>query len=155
MRKRVIGLGNMARGDDAAGRFVARRLLEAAPASVEIVEATGEATALLAAMEDADAVWLIDACRSGAPPGALQRFDVAAGLPAHLGFGLSSHGFGLAEALALARALGALPARCVVHAIEGRCFDPLAPLSPEVAAAVETLSAKLRRELDGSADRGA
>ena len=51
--------------------------------------------------------------------------------------GMSTHGFGLAEALELARALGQLPRRCIVYAIEGASFETGAPLSPEVAAAVD------------------
>ena len=36
---------------------------------------------------------------------------------------ISSHGFGLAHAVELARALGRLPSRLIVFAIQGETFD--------------------------------
>ncbi|MCF8706967.1 hydrogenase maturation protease [Rhizorhapis sp. SPR117] len=135
-RRIVLGIGNPDRGDDAVGRKVARLLRQMAPDDVEVAEHDGEATALLARLDGAAAAYLVDACQSGAPAGTVHRFDVsAAALPQSL-FGLSTHGFGLAEAVELARALGQLPARCIVYAIEGECFDLGMPLSPATSAAV-------------------
>jgi len=143
----VVGLGNLSRGDDAAGRQVARRLRREPPAGVEVVECEGEATTLLDAIEGAEAAWLVDACVSDGLPGAIHRFDaVSAPLP-DLGFGLSTHGFGLAAAIELARALDRLPSRCVVYAIEGASFDQGAPLSPPIAAAVAEVAWRLRAEI--------
>lgn len=144
----VIGVGNPDRGDDAAGREVARRLRAMALRGVEILEHDGEATSLLARLDGAGAAILIDACVSGAAPGTLHRFDVAlAPLPSGA-FGLSSHGFGLSEAIELARALGILPLRCVVYAIEGERFDIGAPTSAKVMAAMDRVVAEIRAELE-------
>lgn len=146
-RRIVIGLGNPDRGDDAAGRAVVRALRGTLPAEVEIAEENGEATALLARLVGVAEAWLVDAAVSGADPGTLRRFDVAAvPLPAGM-FGLSTHGFGLAEALELARALGTLPDRCIVYAIEGAAFAPGAPLTPAVADAVADAARLLRNEI--------
>ena len=146
-RQIVLGIGNPERGDDAAGRKVARLLLQMAPDNVEVTEHDGEATALLARLDGAAAAYLIDACQSGAPAGTVYRFDVsAAALPQGLG-GLSTHGFGLAEAVELARALGKLPARCIVYAIEGECFDLGAPLTPPASAAVAKVVQRLGSEI--------
>ena len=49
---------------------------------------------------------------------------------------MSSHAFGLGEAIALGRALGNAPRRIVVYAIEGENFETGAPMSERVAAAV-------------------
>ncbi|HXY59853.1 MAG TPA: hydrogenase maturation protease [Methylocystis sp.] len=143
----VVGLGNLARGDDAAGRLIARLLRKDPPAGVEIVECEGEGTALLDAIEAAAAAWLVDACVSGGPPGAVHRFDATAAPLPDLGYGLSTHGFGLVEAIELARALARLPKRCVVYAIEGASFDAGAPLSPPVAKAVAEVARRLREEI--------
>jgi len=133
---RVIGIGNPDRGDDGIGRAVARWLRGRVPPTVEVLEHDGEVTVLLAALEGAAAVWLVDACVSGSPAGLVRRFDAAAApLPQEV-FGLSTHGLGLAEGVELARALDALPPRCIVYAVEGAAFDPGVPLSPAVAAAV-------------------
>jgi len=139
----IIGLGNPDRGDDAAGRAVAARLKMSVPRDMRVIECGGEATALLARLGEADEVILIDAAISGAAPGTVERFEAhEAPLPAAR-FGMSTHGFGLAEAIELARALGQLPRRCVVYAIEGRSFALGDPLSPDVEAAVGTVVARI------------
>ena len=90
------------RGDDAAGLEVARR--------AGGVEHEGDATRLLDAWAGADDVVVVDAAASGAPPGTLRWFDAsAAPLPAAQ-LRSSTHAFGVADAIELARALGA-PAR--------------------------------------------
>ncbi|MBM3579066.1 MAG: hydrogenase maturation protease [Alphaproteobacteria bacterium] len=153
-RRVVLGVGNLDRGDDAAGRFVARRLREAQLDDVEIIEKGGEATQLLAALEAASAAFIVDACASGVEAGALRRFDVAAQPLPSKAFALSSHGLGLAETIELARALGRLPPVCVVYAIEGESFETGAPLSPKVAAAITGVVEKLRAEIVTVAKQG-
>jgi len=155
-RRLVLGLGNPARGDDAVGRVVAQALRLRVPPDVRVVESDGEATAVLTALEQADAAWLVDAARSGAAPGTIHRIDCAAGVALPHGGAVSSHGFGVAEAIALARSLGMLPERCTVYAIEGADFAPGAKLSPAAEAAVATVVARLLSDLAASAPlRGA
>ncbi len=152
MTTRVIGIGNPDRGDDGVGRAVAERLRELGP-GVDVVEQGGEATALLAAMEGAARVFFIDACVSGVAAGTIRRFDLAKAPLPPLRPGVSSHGFGLAEALQLAAALGQMPSQCVVYAIEGAEFAHGAPLSPPVRAAVEDVVGRLSAELtEGQGD---
>ena len=88
---------------------------------------------------------VVDAAASGASPGTVHRFDArAAPLPAaHLRS--STHAFGVADAVELARALGRLPGRLDVYAIEGGDFSLGAGLTPPVAAAVEALVVTLTR----------
>ncbi len=144
---RVIGLGNLERGDDGAGRAVARWLAGRLPPEVEILERGGEAAELLDCLDGAAAVYLVDASAPAGAPGRVRRFDAAAApLPVE-SFAVSSHGLGLGEAVELARALGSLPPRCVVYAIEGQAFAPGAPLSPPVAAAVAEAGGLLSREI--------
>jgi hydrogenase maturation protease len=142
----VLCIGNPQRGDDAAGQAVARAL-RASLVDAEIIEEEGEATRVLARLEGADAAYIVDACVSGAEPGDIRRYDVSAGPLPRAAFGASTHGFGLAEALELARALGVLPSRCVVYAIEGETFDVGASLSPAVAAAVGKIADQLRADI--------
>ncbi|SFH42825.1 hydrogenase maturation protease [Modicisalibacter xianhensis] len=143
----VIGIGNRQRGDDAAGPDVVSRLCGTLPAQVEVVEHGGEMASLLALFEQAAAVYLVDACVSGAPPGTLRRFDVAAApLPSEMTT-VSTHGLGLSEAIEMARTLGQLPARSVVYVIEGQSFEPGASLAPTVAKAVINASRQLRLEI--------
>lgn len=144
---RVIGIGNGYRRDDAAGRIVAQRLKERMPPDVEVLEESGEGTALLEAWRKAEDVFLIDAVQSGAPAGTVHRIDVQTRpLPAAL-FRHSTHAFGMAEAVELARVLHQLPFRLIVYGIEGRWFDAGLGLSPEVEKAVVEAEIRLREEI--------
>lgn len=97
-------------------------------------------------LRGADSIWLIDAAQSGAPPGTIHRIDCATdvSLPRSPA---SSHGFGVAEAIGLARVLGTLPRRCIVYAIEAADFTPGAPLSPAVARAAQEVAQRIHQEL--------
>ena len=144
----IVGVGNPDRGDDGAGPAVIRHLKtrlqrEGAAEGVGLVENWGEATALVAALEGWRTAVLVDAAQSGAEPGTYRCFEASEGaLPSGLAE-VSSHGFGVAQAVELARALGTLPGRCVVYAIEGESFEAGAALSPAVARAAETVGGEI------------
>ncbi len=146
-RRVVFGLGNPDRGDDAAGRLVARRLREMLPADVTVLDQDGDAASLVPALRAQDAVWLVDAACSGAPAGTVHRLDCAAGDAPPAGPASSSHGLGVAEALALARALGSLPRQCVLYAIEGADFTPGAPPGAAIVAAAQAVAERIADEL--------
>jgi hydrogenase maturation protease len=100
------------------------------------------------AWKEAEAVILVDATHSGASPGTLHRFDVAAqSLPTTL-LCYSTHAFGVAEAIELSRALGQLPARFIVYGIEGKNFAAGLELSAEAESAVEETVSCIRQELE-------
>ena len=143
----VIGIGSADRGDDAVGLIVARRLITRSLAGVRVVEHNGESISLLDYLSSAESTYMVDACMVGGPPGTISRFDVAAAALPHVAFGCSTHGMGLAHAVELARALGRLPHRCVLYAIDGRRFEIGAPLSQEVAIAAERVADLIRGEL--------
>jgi hydrogenase maturation protease len=134
----VIGIGNPLRGDDAAGLLVARRVRELAGDDVEVRELEGEPSRLIDAWQGAATAVVADAARSGAVPGTVMRFDATEGpLPPSLS-ATSTHALGLGDAVELARALGRLPSRLIVYAIEGARFGAGDTLTPTVAAAVDT-----------------
>ncbi|MGE0681962.1 MAG: hydrogenase maturation protease [Candidatus Binatia bacterium] len=144
----ILGVGNEYRGDDAAGLIAVRRLREALGDHIRCREENGEGTALMEAWKEAEAVILVDATRSGTSPGTLHRFDVTArSLPATL-LCYSTHAFGVAEAIELARALGQLPARFIVYGIEGKNFETGSELSVEAKIAVEEAVGCVRQELE-------
>ncbi len=126
----IIGVGNPEAGDDAAGPVVARRLGG---------RETGDPTEMLDLWSASDDVIVVDAVRSGSPAGTIHRFDATAGPLPERSFRGSTHALGVGDAIELARALGRLPKKLVVYGIEGSAFEPGAPMSPEVAAAVEEL----------------
>jgi hydrogenase maturation protease len=146
-RRIILGIGNPLRGDDGAGRLAARLLRPRLPRKAGIVELRGEGAEVLRYLEDATEAFLIDACASGAPPGTIHRFDADKAPLPQMAFRFSSHGFGAGEALDLARALGILPKRCIVYAIEGRSYALGAPLSAPVLAAIHKVAERLANEI--------
>lgn len=144
----VIGLGNVLRHDDGAGVEIARRLRERAEsAGIDVHEVQGEVTELLDAWHGRETVVLVDAMRSGAPPGTILRFDASREpLPVRLRDASSTHALRLAETIELARALGRLPARVVVYAVEGSHFEAGVGLSDEVSLIAPTLADAVLRE---------
>ena len=98
----VIGCGNRDRGDDGAGVMVAERVRKL---GVQAEICTGESLALIEAWNGADDVVLVDAVVTGAPVGKVWLWD--GGLVTTQGsMPISTHGFGVAEAIKLARILG-------------------------------------------------
>ena len=143
----VLGVGNASRGDDAVGLEVARRLQEHPLDGVTIMPTAGEGTALLALWQDTDAVVLVDAVCTGASPGTLHRFAVGTQPLSAMFSRVSTHAFGVAEAIELARALRQLPPALVVYGVEGASFEMGAGLSTAVAAVVPQAVARVRQEV--------
>lgn len=143
----VIGIGNEYAHDDAAGLRVSRAVQEQPPDGVEIQEQSGEGAALIESWKGAGTVIVIDAARSGSPPGTLHRFDASqAPLPAEP-FRGSTHAFGLHEAVEVARSLRHLPQCLIVYAIDGRDFSAGIGLSPEVERAIPAAAAAVIGEI--------
>ena len=108
---------------------------------------SGEGTRLLESWRNADAVILIDAVQSGARPGTVHRLEaVEQPVPRAL-LRCSTHAFGIAEAIELARALRQLPPRLVIYGIEGQTFAAGAGLSVAVAQAVPEVIARVWHEI--------
>jgi hydrogenase maturation protease len=146
-RRLIIGIGNPDRSDDGVGRLVAQRLRGNVPADVRIEEQDGSAAPLIERLQEADSVWLIDAMVSGAPPGTIQRTDCSAAEALPAKSGASSHGLGVAEAIALTRMLHGLPRVCILFAVEGMTFAHGAAMSADVLAAAESLATCIARDL--------
>lgn len=149
-RRVIVGVGNEFRQDDGAGIAVARRLKLLGMPSVRVVEQGGEGTELLDLFQETESVIIIDATSSGADPGTVHRFDLYAVTLPHGLARSSSHSFGVAEAIDMARALGRLPENCLVYGIEGKSFGYGTELSPEVTSAVEQVSRELSDRVVGS-----
>jgi hydrogenase maturation protease len=133
----VIGVGNAFRGDDGAGREVAKRVQERVPGKLEVVVCGLEPTRLIDAWEGADAALLVDAVSSGAKPGTVHRFDATAEALPSREFRSSTHALGIGETIELARAIGKLPPRVVVFGIEGEVFGSGTELSGPAEEGVE------------------
>jgi hydrogenase maturation protease len=143
----VMGIGNQVSGDDGVGLLVSRTLAAKHLAYTTLIEETGDGRVLLEMWKGADAVILIGAVSSGAPPATLYRIDARIqSIPAKF-FRYSAHSFGIAEAIELARALNKLPLHLIVYGIEGKSFDAGIGLSPEVVAAARAVVRSVAREV--------
>jgi hydrogenase maturation protease len=130
----VIGVGNEWRRDDGAGIEIARRV-RAALVGATVLELAGDCVAMLDAWEGVAVAAVVDAVCSGAPPGTVHRLDGdARPLPAG-GWRSSTHAFGVAEAVELARALRMLPPVLTVWGVEGGDFSAGLGLTPPVERA--------------------
>lgn len=139
----VAGIGNPDRGDDGFGPCVARRLRELRRPDVTIIERAGDVLALIDDWSDFDLVILVDAAANCGAPGMVHRIDLAhEDVPRDLSLG-STHAFGVAEAVALARALDRLPRQLLVYAVEASEFAYGANLSEPVAAAVSMVAERI------------
>jgi hydrogenase maturation protease len=131
----IIGIGDEYRGDDAAGLIVVRQLKERLADSAIVIEQSGDGVAMMESWRGAETVIIFDAVMSGAEPGTIHRLDASAQPIPKGAFHYSTHAFGVAEAIELARALGNLPQYLVVYGIEGKNFAVGVGLSVEVERA--------------------
>jgi hydrogenase maturation protease len=148
----VIGVGNADRADDAIGLLVASRVRsDRALEESRVITRAGDMLGLIDEWAQSQAVILVDAAQRLSRPGHVHRIDVTvSGLPHELTLSsgsMSTHSFGVAETIGLARTLGRLPPCFIVYAVEGVCFMPGAAMTPAVAAAAEIVSQCVLREL--------
>jgi hydrogenase maturation protease len=143
----VVGIGNPDRGDDGFGRAVVQRLRGRVPSTVHIVERSGDPLALIEDWNGIPFVIAVDAVALITEPGRVQRLDLS-NSPLPVGFApRSSHAFGVAETIELARNLNRLPPHLVAYLVEGEQFETGTPLSPAVADAVEDVAERVVVEL--------
>ncbi len=133
----VIGIGSEYRSDDRIGIKIARSLKTKNLQDVEVVIENGDGVTLMERWNEAETVILIDAVSSGAEPGTIHRIDAnEQQIPATF-FHSSTHAFGIAEAVEIARSLHQLPLRLIIYGIEGNNFGIGSELSSAVHAATE------------------
>jgi hydrogenase maturation protease len=146
----VIGVGNEFRGDDGAGAFIARLLKRENPKGTRIECQRGEAATLMESWQGASTVILLDAVGPGKTPGGIYRFDASNDpLPGRF-FESSTHGFGVAAAVELARALGRLPQCIIIYGIGGKDFSEGRRLSREVRMAAREVLEKVKMDILGA-----
>lgn len=144
----IIGIGNLDRGDDAAGRLAARALGHKLPSHIiSVCEMSGEALALVEKMKQTPIVFIIDACMSGEKAGDIKRIDLRHQALLSQQRDVSSHGFGLSAAIDLAGILGQLPEICIIYAIEGENYALGAAVSSPVQQAIDKVVGRIEDEI--------
>jgi hydrogenase maturation protease len=139
----VVGIGNEYRSDDGVGLVVARELQAKKLPRISVIECNGDGAELMEMWKTIDMVIFVDAVSSEAEPGTIYRLDaLIQPIPVSFSFP-STHTFGVAEVLGLARALHQLPPRLMIYAIEGKNFTAGIGLSPKVKEAVREVVEQL------------
>lgn len=149
MKLLFLGVGNRDRADDGVGPLSADLLAKdeaLKDLGVEVLPHSGEGASLMDLWQGADLVVVIDAMKSGAPLGSLRRFDAAQESLSSGVFRYSSHLFGLAEAVEMAKVLGSLPKKLIIYGIEGKEYSMGASMSPEVVTSMQEAIDKARKD---------
>jgi len=147
----LIGVGNQYRRDDGIGLALAAAISELDLPGVTVLASDGEPSRLLDAWSGASLAVLVDAVRQeGGVPGQIHRHHMS-------GDGLtdtwasansaSTHGLGIGEAIALAKAVDRLPERLVVFTVEADDIGYGEHLSPPVSASLPALTQAVLAEL--------
>lgn len=147
IRVRILGIGSPY-GDDQAGWLTVDSLWASgmgAGGEIVIEKLDRPGANLIPLLEHASWVILIDAMQGSGQVGHIQRFE-GKGWPGY-GHGLSSHGFGVRDALSLAQALGSLPPRLDVYGIEIGSANPVDAPGAAIQDAARHLSRLIAAEL--------
>jgi hydrogenase maturation protease len=145
----IIGLGNDYRRDDGVGLYVARKLRQMNLPRTTVLEVGDGPGALLELWENQTPAILVDAVLSWSKPGTVFRFEAhLEPLPQKFISPSSSHGWGLAEAIEMARALNQLPPRLIVYGIEGKSFEVGLGLSRVVKKAAAEVVDRVVQDLE-------
>ena len=144
----VLGLGNILLQDEGLGvraveQLVARYEL---PPDVEVLDGGTLGLDLLPRLDGVHTLLLVDAVKSGQPPGALIRLEGDA-IPAALALKMSMHQLGLGDLLAVSTLRGTLPPRVILWGMEPASFDWSLDLSSPVTARLDELVQVVVQEL--------
>lgn len=104
---KVIGLGNILRGDDGIGPVIIHKLEESSQSlPIRLYDAGSDAFTILDQLLGSEPVLIIDCARMGKEPGTVQKISAKDSelLPANLG--MSLHGYSLSEVWQIARSMG-------------------------------------------------
>jgi hydrogenase maturation protease len=134
----VIGLGNPLLADDGLGLEIVGRLARAYDCGpdVELEDGGTWGMNLLPMIEQAERVLFIDAIRTGAAPGTVQRLDGDA-IPRQLGLKLSPHQMDLQDLVAVATLRGTFPSVAVAIGVEPEVIETRTGLSSSVSARID------------------
>ena len=146
-RVRILGIGSPS-GDDQAGWLTVDALAACGVHAGHelVIEKLDRPGAGLVSRLDADWVILVDAMQGGGPPGRIRCFEQDAWPDyAH---GLSSHGFGVLDALLLAQALASLPRRLQLYGIEIGSANPAEVPGAGIQDAARQLARRIADALD-------
>ena len=141
---RIVAIGS-SHGDDQVAWQLLDRLQTRLSATHAV--AVSDASQLLDYVDDCDLLVIIDACVGAGAPGTITRLDWP-DARIRQRHSLSTHGFGVADALQLAEQLGRLPKKVVLFGIERLQSRPGDSLSDVVKRAMDELEEQILLEFE-------
>ena len=133
----IIGVGSPYRCDDSVGLAILKQLRLHELHNVHLMERSGEGSDIMDIWQSYNHVILVDAVQSGSDPGTIHRIDANAEKVPTDFFHYSTHAFGVAEAVEMARTLDELPKHVTIYGIEGKDFEIGKQMSPEIEKSSE------------------
>lgn len=143
----LIGIGNKYRSDDGIGLIVADEMDKKQLPSLNIKKESGEGAALMETWQGFQNIVIVDAVSSGAMPGTIYTIQAHKEIVPKQFFHYSSHAFGIAEAIELARTMNTLPQKLIIYGIEGKEFSAGTTSSPAVLEAARKVIEHIESEL--------
>lgn len=153
----IIGVGNAFRRDDGVGLFIAGQISQKELPGVRVVQHQGEGLDMIETWQGFETVVLVDAVSSALPAlpaeqagqaGTVYRIQMPGQeLSSHFE-GCSTHAFGIAQTVALAKTLQRLPAHLIIYGIEGASFEMGEGLSGPVREAAGRVVEQILQDID-------
>lgn len=144
----VLALGNPLLGDEGVGPRALSRLSREYrfPESVELVDGGTAGLALVPKLSEANKAVVLDAVRTGQPPGTLVELD-GAKLPRRFFGSLSPHQVGFRDIVSAARLMGG-PDEIFLIGVEPMTTELTGELSDPVSGVLDALVAAVVRRLE-------
>ena len=145
----VLGIGNILLSDEGAGIKAVEELQKrySLPPEVDVIDGGTMGLDLLPYLDNRSHLFIIDAVKSGNPPGTPTRIALY-DPPAYFRTKISPHQLGLSELLAVASMTDSLPDEIVLFGIEPESLDTSLQMSESVEKNIETLVDMIANELD-------
>jgi len=144
----VLGVGNILLSDEGVGVRAVEQLREdyLLPPEVEIIDGGTSGMEMLEDLAGADHLLIVDAVRSGQPPGTIVKI-AGEDVPVFFKTKLSPHQIGLSDVLATLVLTGEQPGATTVIGVEPESLETAMALTPTVAAQMPKLVGILAEEL--------
>ncbi len=144
----VVGVGNPWRGDDAIGWAVIDTLEGKIDAGAVLYKVQGSLFEIIDLLQMHEHLYLIDAWKADLPIGSWQRHDAKKCVFAKEGQPASSHGLGVAEAIAIAKNLDQMPASVVIYAVCAKEYGIGQKMDPQLKESIEHVAQAICKEVE-------
>ena len=145
---KVIGLGNSLRGDDGIGPLIIQNLLnDENDGPVELCDAGSDPFFILEKLLQPEPVLVIDCARMGLKPGSVRKISAKDNGFLESKYGLSLHGFNLADVWKMAQSMG-VENDLIVIGVEPEKMDFNTGLSGTVQKSIPTVIQMVKEEAE-------